>query len=103
MDFRTALKTIFGRGEKITAGTWKEIGGYNSQFSSFGADAYANEVVRACMMRSFRFTKMSIYQGFFSFYFLRSQIKRRIKIDFSNCTRFLRWYLWWFAIHIRQY
>jgi len=49
MDFKSAMKIIFGRGEKITSGTWKEIGGYNSQFSSFGADAYANEVVRACI------------------------------------------------------
>lgn len=49
MDLRGAIKSIFGGDKKITASTWKEIGGYTSYFSSFGADAYANEVVRACI------------------------------------------------------
>ncbi len=49
MDLRGAIKAIFGRGDKVTTGTWKEIGGYTSHFSSFGADAYANDVVRACI------------------------------------------------------
>jgi HK97 family phage portal protein len=50
MSFRNAIKSIFGGSkQKITTGTWKEIGGYTSYFSSFGVDAYANEVVRACV------------------------------------------------------
>lgn len=49
MNFRNAIKSIFGRIKTYVTSTWKEIGGYTSRFSAFGRDIYANEVVRACI------------------------------------------------------
>lgn len=30
-------------------GTWKELGSYNSQFTSFGADLYKSDIIRSCI------------------------------------------------------
>lgn len=49
MKFRNAIKTIFGGIKNYIASAWREIGGYNARFSSFGVDVYANDVARACI------------------------------------------------------
>lgn len=49
MNFRNAIKKIFGGIRQFVTSTWREIGTYSAHFSSFGADIYANEVVRACI------------------------------------------------------
>lgn len=49
MNFRNAIKTLFGRIKNYTYARWSELGKYTSLFSSFGTDVYANEVVRACI------------------------------------------------------
>lgn len=49
MDFRNAIKSIFGGLKTYVTSMWREIGGYRSVFSSFGSDIYANETVRACI------------------------------------------------------
>ena len=49
MNFRNAIKSIFGGIKTYVTSMWQEIGGYTARFSSFGNDVYANEVVRACI------------------------------------------------------
>ena len=49
MNFRSAIKAIFGGVKNYVTSAWREIGGYTARFSSFGSDIYANEVVRACI------------------------------------------------------
>lgn len=49
MRFRNAIQSIFGKIKTFVASAWKEIGNYTARFSSFGADIYANEIVRACI------------------------------------------------------
>lgn len=49
ITFRNAIGAIFG-GAKQYAGTqWREIGGYFSRFVPFGANIYANDIVRSCI------------------------------------------------------
>lgn len=47
MNIRSAIATIFGRVRKITTSTWKEVGQYQSMFTAYSSDIYANEVARA--------------------------------------------------------
>ena len=49
MNFRNAIKAIFGGIKNYVTSVWKEVGGYTARFSSFGTNVYANEVVRACI------------------------------------------------------
>ncbi len=49
MNFRNAIKSVFGRIKKYVSTMWKEVGGYTARFSSFGTDMYADDVVRACI------------------------------------------------------
>jgi len=49
LDFRNAIKSIFGGVKNYVTSAWREIGTYTASFSSFGTDVYANEVVRACI------------------------------------------------------
>ena len=49
MNFRNAIKAIFGGIKNYATTVWKEVGGYTARFSSFGTNVYANEVVRACI------------------------------------------------------
>lgn len=49
MNFRNAIKAIFGGIKNYVTSAWKEVGGYTARFSSFGTNVYANEVVRACI------------------------------------------------------
>lgn len=49
MNLRGAIKSIFGKPKKLVTSTWQEIGSYQSYFTNYNADIYANEVVRACI------------------------------------------------------
>jgi phage portal protein BeeE len=49
MNFRNAVKSLFGQLKSYTSSTWKEIGGYISRFSSFSGNVYANDVARSCI------------------------------------------------------
>ncbi len=49
MNFRNAIKAIFGKIKKYPTSYWQEIGGYTSRFTMFGQDIYKNEVVRSCI------------------------------------------------------
>jgi len=49
VNFRNAIKAIFGGIKNYATTVWKEVGGYTARFSSFGTNVYANEVVRACI------------------------------------------------------
>ena len=49
MNFRNAIKSIFGGIKNLVSSMWKEIGSYTASFTMFGKDIYANEVVRACI------------------------------------------------------
>jgi len=49
VNFRNAIKAIFGGIKNYATSVWKEVGGYTARFSSFGTNVYANEVVRACI------------------------------------------------------
>lgn len=49
MNFRNAIKAIFGGISQYVTSAWREIGTYTSTFSTFGGDMYANDTVRACI------------------------------------------------------
>lgn len=49
MNFRGAIKSIFGRPKTVVASSWKEVGNYQSHFSGSSGNLYANEVARACI------------------------------------------------------
>jgi HK97 family phage portal protein len=49
MDFRGALQALFGRTGNRAATAWREVGSYNSIFSPYGGEIYANETCRACI------------------------------------------------------
>jgi len=49
VDFRNAIKSIFGGLKNYVTSMWQEIGSYRSVFTSFGSDIYANETVRSCI------------------------------------------------------
>lgn len=48
MQFRNYINSLFGKVRTFAKfGTWKEIGTFNSRFTSFGTDIYADELVRS--------------------------------------------------------
>lgn len=50
MNLRGAMQALFGKPKTIeTLSSWKEVGTYTSNFSTYGTDLYASEVVRACI------------------------------------------------------
>lgn len=49
MNFRGAIATLFGGNKERTGTAWREIGVYNSHFSPYSGDVYANDVARACV------------------------------------------------------
>lgn len=50
MQFRNFINALFGKAKTlIKTGTWKEVGAFFSMFSSYGADIYANDIVRSCV------------------------------------------------------
>ena len=49
MNFRGAIATLFGGSKERTGTSWREIGVYNSHFSPYSGDVYANDVARACV------------------------------------------------------
>lgn len=49
MNFRSAIKAIFGGIKSYVTSSWNEIGTYSARFSSFGTDLYASDVVRSCI------------------------------------------------------
>ena len=49
MNFRNAIKAIFGRLPERTTSAWKEIGGFRAYFSPTSGVLYANEIARACI------------------------------------------------------
>lgn len=50
MQFRNLMSVLFGKAKNfVRTGTWKEVGAYQSVFSTFGTDIYANEIVRSCI------------------------------------------------------
>lgn len=49
MNFRNAIKSIFGKVKNFVTSRWQEIGTYTARFFSFGRDIYANDIVRACI------------------------------------------------------
>lgn len=49
MDFRGAIKSIFGKPKQLVTSSWQEVGSYQSYFTGYNSDLYANEVVRACI------------------------------------------------------
>lgn len=49
MEFRDAVKAVFGKIKQRVGVYWREIGAYQSVFSPFNGQLYANEVCRACI------------------------------------------------------
>lgn len=50
VQLRNIINAIFGKQPSLVRqGTWKEVGGYQSIFSNFGTDIYADEIVRSCI------------------------------------------------------
>lgn len=49
MEFRDAIKAVFGKIKQRVGVYWREIGAYQSVFSPFNGQLYANEVCRACI------------------------------------------------------
>lgn len=49
MNIRGAIQSIFGKPKQLVTSSWQEVGSYQSYFSSYHADLYANDVVRACI------------------------------------------------------
>lgn len=49
MNFRGAIKSIFGKPKQLVTSSWQEVGSYQSYFTGYNSDLYANEVVRACI------------------------------------------------------
>lgn len=48
---KNPFTAFFNKAKQLKArfSRWKEIGGFNSTFSPFGADAYKSDIVRACI------------------------------------------------------
>ena len=51
MQFRDAIKAVFGGIKQRVVGYWREIGGYTATFSPYAGDLYANETCRACIRK----------------------------------------------------
>ena len=50
MQIRDYFSALFGRFRTLVkTGTWREIGTFTAQFSSFGSDIYTNDIVRGCI------------------------------------------------------
>lgn len=49
INFRDAIKSIFGGIKRYVTSAWREIGSYTALFNRFGTDIYANDIVRACI------------------------------------------------------
>lgn len=49
MKIINLFRRIFGGVKNYVTSAWRELGAYTAQFTSFGRDIYANEVVRACI------------------------------------------------------
>lgn len=49
MRVRNFINAVFGKIQNIIRTAWKEVGAYNSTFSAFGTDMYANDLVRSCI------------------------------------------------------
>lgn len=49
MEFRNAIKTLFGSLKQRVTTYWREIGGYVSVFTPYVRQIYANDVTRACI------------------------------------------------------
>lgn len=47
MEFRDAIKALFGGLKQRVTSYWREIGGYTATFSPYSGQIYANEVARA--------------------------------------------------------
>ena len=51
MQFRDAIKSVFGGIKQRVVGYWREIGGYTATFSPYTDNLYANETCRACIRK----------------------------------------------------
>lgn len=51
MQFRDAIKAVFGGLKQRVVGYWREIGGYTATFSPYTGQIYANETCRACIRK----------------------------------------------------
>jgi HK97 family phage portal protein len=51
LEFRDAIKSVFGILKQKIATFWREIGGYTATFSPFNGQIYANETCRACIRK----------------------------------------------------
>lgn len=50
MQLRDFISSMFGKAKNfIKVGTWKEVGAYNSIFTSHNSDIYANDITRSCI------------------------------------------------------
>lgn len=51
MQFRDAIKSVFGGLKQRVVGYWREIGGYTATFSPYSGKLYANETCRSCIRK----------------------------------------------------
>jgi HK97 family phage portal protein len=51
MEFRDAIKSVFGKIKQKITTFWREIGGYTATFSPYNGQIYANETCRACIRK----------------------------------------------------
>ena len=49
MEFRDAIKALFGNLKQRVTTHWREIGGYTATFSPYDGQIYANETCRSCI------------------------------------------------------
>lgn len=49
LEWRNAVKSVFGLIKQRVSTHWQEIGGYRSSFSPFVGNLYSNETCRACI------------------------------------------------------
>ena len=49
MEIRNAFKALFGKTRQRISTRWQEVGGYQSSFTPFTANVYANETCRSCI------------------------------------------------------
>jgi HK97 family phage portal protein len=51
LEFRDAIKSVFGVLKQKVTTFWREIGGYTATFSPYNGQIYANETCRACIRK----------------------------------------------------
>jgi HK97 family phage portal protein len=51
LEFRDAIKSVFGLLKQKVTTFWREIGGYVATFSPYNGQIYANETCRACIRK----------------------------------------------------